>query len=159
MEKIALWLKYSFLFFMIIGIFGVALNILFNAQIISYLNYVRIDSTDTWIYTFDFAAYIKNIELSINDTAELELLLPTRQWQTPYDLPSFFDAFGNNMAMILDYIILILNVIIYPMRVGAYLLQNVLVVIGLQIYDPPQELEWLATLTSTLKGLQIPYIP
>ena len=136
-----------------------ALNFLFGEATINLIQEHNMGSYT--YYTLNMREYLQNIETSLTNTAELELKLPTRQWQ---DLQvDFWAQLGNNLALILDYIILAINIVEYPLRIGGYLLQQILAFLGLPVVDiiendTPNNLAWLVKLTNVLKSMQIPYI-
>lgn len=152
------YLKIFSLFLIVIGIVAISLNTIFGYNTIAYLERVRIEETGQWIYKYNFINYISNLQMSIGDTAQLELILPWRTWTANIDITNWGNAIGNNMALILDYIIMILNVLLYPFRVGAYITQQMLAILGVKILNNETNIKWLTNLVETLKGLQIPYV-
>lgn len=142
-----------------IGIAAVSITTLFGYNTIAFLERTRIEETGIWIYKYNFYSYYQNLQMSINDAAELILKTPTRTWYYTMDLTNWPDRLANNFTVILDYIILILNVIIYPLRVGAYMCQQTMAVLGINIFSTEETgIKWLVDLVRTLKGLQIPYL-
>lgn len=157
-------LKSICIFIMIICTTMVAINFLFqDANTIPLVEQHNMQGYS--YYTFNINEYFRNIETSLNDTAELELRLPARQWINITNNileEQFWEDLGNNLALILDYIIMILNVIIYPLRIGGYTLQQILAFIGLPVnkilMGQDNKLAWMVQVTNVLKALQIPYV-
>lgn len=149
-------------FFIIIGVVALCLNMAMGNQTVIYLQKVRYETIGyiNYYYKFDFSEYIKNLNLSITDTSKLTLELPTRQWENMTSVLNW-EPLGNDLALILDYVILIINVLIYPLRVGAYLLRNILAILGVN-QDTNQTtngLAWLVQLVNWLvERIAIPYI-
>lgn len=147
-------------FLIIIGTIGVAMNLSMGNQTIVYLTKIRMDN-GMFVYKFNWNEYIKNLNLYITDTSKLMLQLPARQWQT-LTASNFGTALGNNLALMLDYVILIINVMIYPFRVGAYALRTLLALIGVNsdTNNAYNGLGWLIELVDWfVERIQIPYIP
>lgn len=144
----------------IIGVMGVALNQLFGYNTVSYLSSIRIEETDVWVYQYDLQTYIKNIQTAMNETTMLELRLPWRTWYTTMDLTNWPDRLANNLALILDYFIMFLNVFLYPLRVGAYSCKMALSIMGVNIMDSTETnpIYWIIDLINKLIQIQIPYV-
>lgn len=142
----------------LLGAIGVAFNILFGRNTISFISQENIGSTTLIWYKFDINGYINNLKTTITDTTELKLQLPTRNFISPTDIFEFFEYFGNNMAVIVDYVILIINVLLYPLKIGGYLVKFVLALLGFNLYNTESGMYWLGYLASRLVGLTIPYI-
>ena len=93
-------------------------------------------------------------------TTNLSVLVfktPTRQWNNNMD----WNALGNNLLVILDYLIMVINILLYPIKVGAYLLQNVLAIFGVNNNpnDTNNGLGWLVTFVQDILGnFAIPYL-
>lgn len=141
--------KFSILL-MIIGVIGIALNTLFGYNTITYLEKVRIENGGLWYYKYNFSQYVSNLSQTFSNTTELNLNLPTRQWT---------NDIINNLALMLDYIIVMINILLYPLRVGAYMLKCVLAIMGINMIDPPNTgIKWILDLITQIIPLQIPYI-
>lgn len=150
-------LKYLCVIMMIIGMIGIAINTIFGYGTVDL--FVRYRVGTIWLWKFNVKAYISNIELSFQDVSRLTLELPERQWMSLTD--GFWEGLSNNLALMLDYIILIGNVIMYPIRIGAYAVREVLAIIGINVVNPNTEsgIFWLVKLTNYMQEyMQIPYI-
>lgn len=145
----------------ILGVIALCLNMALGNQTVTYLKRIYIYETDLTFYEFNFKDYITNIKLSIDDTSILSLEIPNnRTWQT-LGLTDFGEALGNNLAIILNWFLFIINVIIYPFRIGAYILKNILAIIGVNMDTTASEngLAWLISLVNFfIERIQIPYV-
>ena len=151
-------------FTIVIGVFALAFNMAFGNQTITYLTKIRVNTTqgnNFYYYKFDFWNYLKNIQLTTSDISVLTFEMPTRTWQSPTDITDFFPIIANDLAVILDYVIMIINILLYPLRVGAYLIRNVLAILGVNT-DTTNEYNGLAWLIKfvrdILSRIAIPYI-
>ena len=146
-------------FSILIGIVALALNVAFGNETILFLQKIRYPHIDAYYYKFDFARYFQNIEMSITDTSKLALSMPTRTWQQ-MTASNFGEALSNNMALLLDYVIFIINILIYPMRIGSYIVKNLLTLIGINSQQSDYNgLYWLMELLNWLiERVEIPYV-
>lgn len=133
---------------MMIGIAGVALNQIFGYEMVSYISWETDDLTGIRYMKYDFTSYIQNLSLSINRITDISLNLPTRQ---------FDDNFINCLAVVLDYIIFIINILLWPLRLGAYITSNLLAILGVE--DNAQNVKnWLVAFIRGMTYLEIPYV-
>ena len=137
-----------------LGVIGVALNILFGNKTMIFVQRELIEGTTITWYKFNTIGYIKQLQTAITDTTSLELQIPLRQW----DSSGSIGAVSNNLLVILDYIIMIINVLIYPMKIGGYALRFILALIGLNFNDPESSIYWLGELSRRLIELNIRYL-
>ena len=142
-------------FLICIGVVAMAINTIFGNETVTYLTKEQIDmvnGTHFYIWKFDFWKYIENVQLSIQNVNEFTLNLPTRSWSST--------DIANNIAIVVDYIIVVINVLLYPLRIGAYLLNNVLALLGLSadMNAAHNGLKWLYTFVDKVIGIEIPYI-
>lgn len=146
-------LKQVAIILMFIGIIGVCLNMLFGYNTVSYIQ-TYYNEAGIKFYKYDFKSYIENIVTQIGNTARLELSKPTRTWET-----GEWGAITNDLALILDWLIFLVNIIVYPLRIGGYIIQNLWAILGIT-YDPDvvNGLDWLYELSYFLQNLQIPYV-
>lgn len=137
-----------------------ALMILFNSNNISSLITTERTSIGILIYKMDFKSYLTNIELSLTDRAVLELHEPTKQMIALEGLDWYKDL-AWDLKVIVDYIILIINILIYPLRIGGYALKNILAIIGINVTktNANNPLNWLVELAKWLAKVEIPYTP
>lgn len=157
-------MKYAFkkiiLGTIIIGIIGYCFNMIFG-NTIGFIEIQRYNGV--LIYTYNFYDYIENLRNSFTGTTALTLELPTREWITTGANileAEFWEILGNNMALILDYIIFALNILLWPLRLGAYLIRAVLAIIGINVIPPiTHNLKWLVDLINNMiEFIQIPYV-
>lgn len=144
----------------ILGTIAFALNMIFN-DAISYLSIDRVNNV--LIYKYDFWQYLENIRNSFTGTTQLTLELPPRQWINVGGT-NWWDDIINNLAVILDYIIFAINIMLWPLRLGAFALRGLLAIIGIQVVaingiPIEHSLSWLTTLVNGLiEFIQIPYV-
>ena len=144
------WARRLGIIFLVIGIIGMSFNMLFGYGSVGFLTKVREPVSGLWYWKYDSIGYINNLSLSINSTSELTLHLPTRTWN---------DDILNNLALMLDWWLFLINVLIYPMRIGAYLLKQVLAIVGIDMINTPQtSISWLVDLVNFLQPLEIQYV-
>lgn len=132
----------------IIGVVGLALNMIFGWETFTFLRVVRADP-GFYLYKFDLFGYTKNLTNSFSTVNELALTLPTREIN---------NDIVNNMILFLDWFIFGLNVMIYPFRIGGYVVLQILALIGINTVEPNSAggLQWLVTVSQFLRDLQIP---
>ena len=150
-------------FTVLIGVLALAFNTAFGNQTVTYLSKVRFDygTFHFYMWKFNFTNYVKGLELSTSDLSRLQFNLPARQWRWTGDMEDWFPDLANNLAVILDYLIVIANAILYPLRVGAYLLRNILALLGVNsnANDTNNGLGWLITFVNgIMEYAQIPFI-
>ena len=141
--------------FIVIGSIGIAMNLLFGYNTMAFLSRIRIEETDVWVWKFDGFNYLKSIETSFTDTSRLELNLPSRTWQWQGEL---FSMIANNLAVLVNYVIVIFNVLLYPLKVGAYVSRQMLALLGMNITGGDSPLQWLIDLINNLMAASITYI-
>ena len=141
----------------IIGVIGVAMVMLFGNNTSTYLNRTTIEGTAIVWYKFDFHKYIEKLLTEITNTTVLELKLPTRHWYHSIDITNWGDVLANNLAVILDYVILIINVLLYPLKVGGYLINFFLALMGINTGNE-SSLHWLGAMSNVLIQIEIPYV-
>ena len=135
---------------MMLGAIGVAFNILFGYGTISFLREEYITGTQMVWYRLDVHGYLVNLQTTIEDTAELELKLPNIN----YAELEWYDY----IWVAVDYVILIINILLYPLKVGGYMVKFVLALLGFNLTNDQSGMYWLGYLASRLVGLTIPYI-
>lgn len=141
-------------FLICLGVLAMGINTIFGNETITYLSKIRIDLTNGqhfYIWRYDFWTYIKNIQTAIQDVSEFTLNLPTRQWNNDV---------ANNVLLLLDYVIVVINILLYPLRIGAYLLNNILSILGVNndMNATNNGLKWLYQFVRVVIGIEIPYI-
>lgn len=139
----------------VLGVIALALNqILGNVINLSYKE--QIGNTGLYWQRYDTWAYIQNLKNSFRNTTELSLNLPTREWEYSN---SGWGWLSNDLALLLDYIILVINILLYPLRIGFYMVQIIMSLIGIDTINYANNpLKWLIDLTYRIKSLQIPYV-
>ena len=145
----------------ILGTIAVALNLLFGNNTIQFVQKQQINGTWLTWYSYDIQGYVRNLETTITDTTDLQLILPTRTWidtDASMITSEFWDALGNNLALILDYIIMAINILIYPLKVGGYVLGIVLSLFGIELTNESSDIYWLCNISQIFKALSIPYV-
>ena len=142
-------------FIIVIGVLGMAFNNAFGYETIMYLSKQQINLPNNahfYIWKIDFWQYFKNIQLTTSNLSILEFKLPTRQWNSDI---------VNNLKIIVDYLIVLANLMLYPLRIGAYLIQNILAILGINTDTNATHngLAWLVIFVRDILGqIAIPYI-
>ena len=158
-------IRYFCVLIMLAGTVMMAINTMFGYNTVSWI--YRYHTGQTWLWRINVSGYIRNIELAFQDTSRLELHMPETKWidMADYDYSiidgEWWQILGNNLAVMLNYMILIGNVLIYPIRIGAYAVRCILAIIGIAILTPEKSsgLTWLVDLTNWMQEhAQIPYI-
>lgn len=142
-------------FIIVIGILGMAFNNAFGYETIMYLQKEQITMANNghfYIWKIDFWSYIRNIQLTTSNLSILVFKTPTRQWNSDVT---------NNFALVIDFLIMIINLMLYPLKVGAYLIQNLLAILGINTDTTATHngLAWLVIFVRDILGqIAIPYI-
>ena len=123
----------------------------------TYVGHELIGNSAVSWYRIDLNRYVENLQYQISDTTRLELEMPTRQWSNSSSFETFYASLINNLALILDYIIWIINIIIYPMRLGGYMMRFFIALLGINT-DSTSSLYWLGQFMNNLISMAIPYI-
>ena len=140
-----------------IGIVAIALTYMFGEGVIPFL-YTERTSIGILQYRYNFFDYYQNLKLTLNDTEIFVFTLPTRQ-MIPLQGADWYEDLANDLLVIVDYIILVNNITLYPMRIMGYLGQNILALCGLDVVNNPQGgLQWFITFIKFLARSEIPYI-
>ncbi len=153
-------------FTIVLGIVALALNNSIGMHTITWIHqkqFLYTGNQTYYMWVFDWNGYISNMNTSVQDLSVLVFKLPTRQFTDPdsITIDNFFDTIGNDLAVILNFIIMILNVLLYPFKFTSYLLTNMLAILGVNTNtsDPQNGLAWLVTFVRDILGsLTIPYV-
>lgn len=132
----------------LLGAIAVALNILFGENTIVFVKRELIQGTTLTWYKYDFNAYIQNLTTKITDTTKLQLKMP----------PHWFNNTLNAIISVVNYIIFGLNVLLYPLKVGGYIMSFILALIGFNT-NKESSLYWLGAISEALLKIEIPFIP
>lgn len=148
--------------FIIVGTIMVVFDIAFRTDPI-YIKRYPVQGTNMLLYTIDVKRYLQNIQMSITNMSVLQLELPTLEWKEIHNTiieNQFWEDLGQDLAVILNYIIVGLNVMLYPFRIGGYLLTQICAIIGLNMINPNDngDITWLVKFAQTITTMQIPYI-
>ena len=150
-------LKTIFLAIIILGTFAVAFNILFGENTVVYVHKSLIPNTTITWYEYDTLGYVKGLETSIRDTTILQFNWPRWQW-VAIDGTDWADDLGHDIAVLINYIILPINILLWPLKLGAYIFRFLLSLVGLNYNDPSSSVYWMGQLINALKSIEIPYI-
>lgn len=153
-------------FTIVIGIVALSINTAFGNQTITLIEKIRYQTGNTHFYYYRFTwwEYMTNLNLTTTDTSILRFEMPTREWQEIQGnifQDIWWQYLGNDLAVILNYIILAINILLYPLKLGAYLLRNVIALLGInQDTDNPNNgLSWLVIFVrDILSNIVIPYV-
>ena len=142
-------------FTIVMGIVAFALNTVFGHDTVLLLSkeaHYLPNGAKWYMWKFNWWEYVSNLHTTVTDASVLQFKLPERQWD---------NNVANNLALIMDYLIVIINVIIYPLKLASYLLQNVLALLGINM-DATNEnngLAWLVIFArDMLSKVVVPYI-
>lgn len=151
-------------FTILIGVLALVFNTAFGNQTITYLQKEQINMIDGrhfYIWKYDFWTYLKNLQMSITDLSILQFKMPTRSWDNTWDLTDWGSTLGNNMLVILDYIIMVINIMLYPFKIGAYFVRNLTAIMGINqdTTNAYNGLSWLIIFVRDILGnIAIPYL-
>lgn len=154
-------LKYAMIWTILIGTIAVGLNFIWTDTITFISTRYPTHDQTTFYYVYDFKSYLQNMQFAAAKTTFLSMEMPTREWKTgAWEVISLLDQIGNNLAVILDYGILAINILIFPFRIIAYIIQLLMSFIGFNMSNMDNNaFAWLKTLTEWfIERLQIPYI-
>ena len=154
------------IFTILLGIVALALNTALGNHTITYIEKIRYTTGNTSFYYWKFTwwQYLSNLELTTTDLSILQFDMPSRQWihiTATITQEQFWIELGNNMALMLDYVIMVINILLYPLKIGAYLLRNVLAILGINqdTTDSRNGLAWMVIFVrDILTRIVIPYI-
>lgn len=148
------------IYIIIIGVIAYTINLFFGNATISFIEQVSYNGTT--MYKLNAYTYLNNLQTSMEQTTYLQLTVQTRSWiniTSNILQEQFWADLGNNMAVILNWIIFGLNIIIYPFRIGGFVLKQGLVFMGINIDATQQHgLTWLVNLVNFLVKIMIPYV-
>lgn len=101
------------------------------------------------IYQIDLMKYIRSVESSIKSISTLTLQIPQR-----YIGVNLLNALIN----LTNWLLLIVNFLLYPLRLGSYLLLNIMAILGINTQVGHNHgLTWLINFANSIKDLAIPY--
>ena len=144
--------KKIILFAIIIGVFSFVINLLFGENTSTLI--MQDETNGIIFYKIDIWTYIQNINNNLGDTTQLTIKTQTRVWTTGQ-----WDSLINDLAFIVNILITFLNILIYPIRIGGYVLKTALTIFGLDVRNNAQHnLKWLIDFLNILIPLQIPFI-
>lgn len=130
----------------ILGTIGIALNIFFKGQAIGFLEYH--ETAYVQYYTYNFHDYFLNLKQSLNNYDKLTLTIPVND----------FSGFVEGLTTIANYLIMMINILLYPIRIGAYVGKILLSLIGFNMTNPIENTQWLVQFIDSGINLQIGYI-
>ena len=160
----------------VIAMFAFTLGVYFNIFDIPFLYQYPTSAGGQVIgqlWRFDITAYLRNLDGSFNSLQSLKITPNPLQFRTTEEgfLDSeFWEVLINNIAYMFNYIIYFLNVVLFIFRFIAYLIVNILAILGM-IREPYfwtnpitgvqtlYEVNWLmSTATWICNNLEIPMI-
>jgi hypothetical protein len=151
--------------FTIIATLSFAIGTLFGTEqndLFSFINkeeYWTNMGLGTSIYKLDVNKYLKNIELTMTNIRAFDFKMPEM-----YEITNWTDT-GKFFINILNVLIAIFNIAVYPLQVAGYIILNVLGALGintgLDLNNPAPEsgIKWLIDVATYLtnNGL-FPYV-
>lgn len=124
----------------ILGVIALCLNAIFGLGTINYLTSFQVGGLT--FHKYNFNAYFNNLATSIQDTAVLELAWQDLQWNS--DLL-------NDLKYIANIFIFGINLLIYPFRLGAYVVKTLLAILGVNFTNiEGSKITWLTNLIDWL---------
>ena len=149
--------KKVILFFITIGIVAISFNYIFGQNTIGLITSETIPGTDLTWYRLDTYQYVKQLQIIFEEPPQLFFELPERDFVT-MELATYWQDLGNNLAVILDYVISAVNVLLWPIRVGGYTARLILAIFGVDVTNFDGSIGWLTQFVYNLLNLQIDYI-
>lgn len=101
------------------------------------------------IYQIDLMKYIRSVESGIKSISTLTL-----------EKPQMYFGIGlvNRLINLTNWLLLIINFLLYPLRLGGYLVLNVMAILGINTLEGHNHgLSWLINFANTLKDFTITY--
>lgn len=151
-------LKNIVIFSLIIGFIALGMNLLFGEGTASYIEDYTIETATGEYETykvFNFYNYIVNLTTNFSDLSYLQLPMPERNWiNNVNDLSDI----GNNLAVLVNYVIMAINIMTYPFKITGYVLKCVLGIIGIDTANQNSNLYWLVQFANVVQTLNIPYV-
>ena len=137
----------------IVGVIGFSLASIFGQEVITLISEAKTNGIT--YYKIDVWAYLDNIQVSIGQTSYLQLTTQSRSWvniTSNIVQQQFWEDLGNNMAVILNWIIYGLNILIYPFRIGGYVFKQTLVILGFNVDSQNNQygISWIVELANWL---------
>lgn len=153
--------KYVVIWTIILGSIALALNFVWPNSITFLQQKTSTIDTQGIYYTYNFQNYLQNLTYAAEKTSMLSLKMPTREWKTgAWEVISLLDQISNNLQVILDYMILPINIFLWPIRLIAYVTELTMAFIGFNVQNMPtgNPFKWLTDLLNWfITNLQIPY--
>ena len=144
-------LQRSWKFLLVIGVIAVAINLAFGRS--NTMMYVEeLEYNVIHIYKYNLQNYLLNIQTNLSNVVNLSIKRPERNWNSDII---------NDLALILDYILYGLNLFMWPLRLGAYIVRFLFTILGVNMngLDPNNAFNWLARLINTfINNLQFNYV-
>lgn len=143
-----------FTFTILMGIVALAINTVFGRESILFLTKERHllpDGSAWYMWKFNWLGYVQNIQTTAADASVLQFKLPQ------IDLTDFLGV----LKTILNFVILLINILLYPFRASSYFLQNILALLGVNqdTSNINNGLAWLITFIRDILGnIAIPYV-
>lgn len=140
----------------LIGTIGFAMILIFGTNATTYIIQENINGVN--IYKISTWSYIDGIRQNLANPTELSLQLPQLQWLNNMTIENWPNVLANNLKVMVNYLIIIVNVILYPIRLGAYAQRTVFTVLGLNMDINTTPMTWLVELINNAISLSIPYL-
>ena len=150
----------------IIAIFAYVISIYFKLFEIPYL-YQTTTITGAKFWVWDIKTYLQNLDGSFSSITKLELEKNPLEWkntQASFINREYWQTLLNNLAYMFNYFIYFLNVILFIFRFLAYIIINILSILGMvrkptmymdKLYEPNWFMEIFVWIS---ENLQIPFI-
>lgn len=130
----------------ILGVIGIAINLMMP-DTISIVQKTNINGLDT--YTINVELYLENLNTTIHTTPTMSFNIPE------LDDPDFLGV----LTYIANILILVINFLLFPIRVLGYISTLALAIIGVNTTNPNGGLEWLVNIVTFFRDvLQLDFI-
>lgn len=140
----------------LIGTIGFAMILVFGSNATTYIIHDNINGID--ILKISTWNYIEGIRQNLTNPTELNLQLPELQWRNDISFDNWPFVFANNAKVMVNYLIIVANILLYPIRLGAYAQRTIFTILGLNMNINTTPMTWLVQLINDAISLSIPYL-
>ena len=146
-------LKQLAIFLIVIAVIGLASNQVFGMNATPFITKYT-TKTGIVLYKYDFKNYFLNLKTNITSLTALKIDKPTTTWATTGDPLNL-----ANLTTMFNWFLYAINWLLYPIRIGGYLLCNLFAILGLNINPQVNTpLYWFTGLAREMRDLIIPYV-
>ena len=142
----------------IVGVCMLAINFLYGESTITLIHKEHIPNTNVYWYKLDMQDYILNIRNSFQEAIYLNIEPVPQNWISNATIDQYVN---NNIPYIVNWVALILNILIMPVRIIFYILKGTLALMGIRVLNMSENnpIYWLIKICNwVIKEMIIPYI-